>query len=1045
MFRSCSCIASLFLPLLPLLLPPSILGQKFARRTPCHALSETRDKQSAGFVLEKGKKIDTKIKHFSFCSRRSIRRIHDRYNVSNGSGYAVLIYWDEYVVLDKELDTPYPMKVDTPYSTVDQNSLEVGWIRRIQELDTAYWGFLRVGTTLDIFQNIILIPYLEYDARIRRIFLDGYGVLVFRTTLFDVIKVDFEKSFDSVNWDFLLDVMTQMNIESKWCQWIRSCLKINMAKIMLFGIEIPLEDVLNVARAISCSYDSLPFTYFGLPIERNLGKVEAWSEVIDMFSKRLATWKSKLLSIGGRLTLVKSVYSGKQTQFWIDGWIKDRGPLKSLFPCLYALETKKGCYVLERWVIENGVWQGKWTWRSQPRGRAEGDLSLLLSLINMIVLDSTQDDKWIWTLNYSAKSTLLLAIPDENLLKFHGIKDAKTLWEAIKASPLEIHGEVISQEDANLKLLRSQPLAWNNIALIMRNKADLDELSMDDLYNNLKVYEVEIKSQSSSSSNSQNVSFVSSDDTSSTNEAVNTAHDVPAARSKDQASSLTYADDVMFSIFVNQSNSPQLDNEDLEQIDTDDLEEMDLKWQTNVECYNCHRRGHFVRECRAPRNQGNKNGDAPRRIVPVETPANALVVQDGMCGYDWSYQAEKGPTDFALMAHLSSRSSSASSSNTEVQNYSKECLESYQSLQKQFDQQREVLSKANLEIIAYQLGLESLGARIVIHQKNEAVYEEDIAFLKYDVKVKDNSITELKKQLAEGIREKDDLKLKLEKFETSSMKLTKLINSQISVNNKSGVGFDSQMNENELHDCHLNKSEVFESASDSSVNETKEENNQVNDRFKKVKGYHAVPPPYTRNYMPSRPDLSFAGLDDYVYKTNSETISSVPRIESTASKSSKDSLEQPKDVRPSAPIIEEWESDSDDDCVIRPSFEQNKPSYAKINFVKSDENTRKSVIEQHTYRQAENLRKSQSPRVDKRNWNGIMTQKLGNGFEFIKKACFVCGSFNHLIKDCDFHDKKIVEKPVLNNKGRVTGQREIRPVWNNTQRVNHQNKFTRGG
>ncbi|GKF89434.1 hypothetical protein Tco_0263397, partial [Tanacetum coccineum] len=78
--------------------------------------------------------------------------------------------------------------------------------------------------------------------------------------------------------------------------------------------------------------------------------------------------------------------------------------------------------------------------------------------------------------------------------------------------------------------------------------------------------------------------------------------------------------------------------------------------------------------------------------------------------------------------------------------------------------------------------------------------------------------------------------------------------------------------------------------------------------------------------MPLRPDLSFAGLDDSIYMTNvSETISSLPRIESTASKSSKDSLEQPKNFRPSAPIIEEWESDSDDDCVIRPSFEQNKP------------------------------------------------------------------------------------------------------------------------
>ncbi|GKF74393.1 ribonuclease H-like domain-containing protein [Tanacetum coccineum] len=140
-----------------------------------------------------------------------------------------------------------------------------------------------------------------------------------------------------------------------------------------------------------------------------------------------------------------------------------------------------------------------------------------------------------------------------------------------------------------------------------------------------------------------------------------------------------------------------MDNEDLEQIDTDDLEEMDLKWQvamltmrvkrflkkigrnlnfnsketvgfdkTKVECYNCHRRGHFAREFMAPRNQRNRDGDAPRRIVPVETPVNALVVKDGIGGYDWSFQAEEGPTDFALMAHLSSGSSSPSSSDSEV-------------------------------------------------------------------------------------------------------------------------------------------------------------------------------------------------------------------------------------------------------------------------------------------------------------------------------------------------------------------------------------------
>ncbi|GJY44809.1 putative ribonuclease H-like domain-containing protein [Tanacetum coccineum] len=167
--------------------------------------------------------------------------------------------------------------------------------------------------------------------------------------------------------------------------------------------------------------------------------------------------------------------------------------------------------------------------------------------------------------------------------------------------------------------------------------------------------------------------------------------------------------------------------------------------------------------------------------------------------------------------------------------------------------------------------------------------------------------------------------------------------------------------------------------------------------------------------MPSRPDLSFAGLDESVYKTK------VSETETSISKTSKDIVEKPK--------------------TVRPKFDQTKPNFTKINFVISGENV-KSINKENTHRQVEYPRKSQSLRDNRRNWNGIRTQKLGNGFEFIKKACFVCRSFNHLIKDCDFHDNKMVENPVLNNKGRVTGQREIRPVWNNAQRVNHQNKLT---
>ncbi|GKA37896.1 putative ribonuclease H-like domain-containing protein [Tanacetum coccineum] len=282
-----------------------------------------------------------------------------------------------------------------------------------------------------------------------------------------------------------------------------------------------------------------------------------------------------------------------------------------------------------------------------------------------------------------AKRILILAIPDEYQLRFHGIKDAKSLWAAIKSrfgvnveskkmqktikhkigfqklyqAYLNFHGGNVLNEDANQKFLRALPLSWNNVALIMRNKDGIDDLNIYDLYNYVKVFKAIIKGSSGSSSNSHNVAFLSAEDTSSTNE-VNTANGVFTAlghNSQGKASSSSYTDDLMFSFFSNQSNSPQLDDEDLEQIDHDDLEEMDLKWQmamlsmrvkrfykktrrklifngkehigfdkTKVECFNCHRRGHLSRECRAPRNQRNKNGDAgyrskenTRRTVPV--------------------------------------------------------------------------------------------------------------------------------------------------------------------------------------------------------------------------------------------------------------------------------------------------------------------------------------------------------------------------------------------------------------------------------------------
>nr|GEV38057.1 hypothetical protein [Tanacetum cinerariifolium] len=249
---------------------------------------------------------------------------------------------------------------------------------------------------------------------------------------------------------------------------------------------------------------------------------------------------------------------------------------------------------------------------------------------------------------------------------------------------------------------------------------------------------------------------------------------------------------------------------------------------------------------------------------------------------------------------------------------------------------------------------------------------------------------ELQNQLEESLKEKDDLKLKLEKFETSSKNLTNLINSQIIPKDKTGLGFDSQLNERDLN----NKSDVFESASDSSVIKSKEDNNQPNDRYKAGEGYHTVPLPYTGNFMPPRLDISFVRLDDSVFKSEiSETVTSVHETKTNASKTSKESMEKPKSIRPSALIIKDWESDSDDDYEIRPSIEQKNLVMLKSILLNQMKILGNLLLNNSHISKLKTLGKVKILR------DGMMTQRLEDCFEFKKKSCFGCGSLYHLIKD----------------------------------------------
>nr|GEX80654.1 ribonuclease H-like domain-containing protein [Tanacetum cinerariifolium] len=377
-----------------------------------------------------------------------------------------------------------------------------------------------------------------------------------------------------------------------------------------------------------------------------------------------------------------------------------------------------------------------------------------------------------------ARGTLLMALPDKHQLKFNIHKDAKSLMEAIEKrfggnketkkkliSQLEILGESLSQEDINLKFLRSLPSEWRTHTLIWRNKADLEDQSLDDFFNNLKIYEAERTERNLGANGTTSIRFDMS----------------------------------------------------------------------KVECYNCYRRGHFARKSRSPRDIRNK--DTQRRNVPVETStSNALVSQcDGVGSYDWSFQTDEEPTNYALMTFTSS---SSSSSDNEVAPCTKVCSKAYATLQSHYDKltvdfrksQFDVLGgmlqllyersfckeeqcdgvgsydwsfqtdeeptnyalmtftsssssskayatlqshydkltvdfrKSQFDVLSYKTGLEYVETRLVVYKQNENVFEKDIKLLKLDVMLRDNALVELRKKFEKAKKERDELKLTLENF-----------------------------------------------------------------------------------------------------------------------------------------------------------------------------------------------------------------------------------------------------------------------------------------